>query len=94
MLFTSLIVQVVIIVTLEKLSVIYAQEQKNMLVVMKNCSHYSYKENQFRFNNDSFDKVVSSINSVQSNTKIIDSALDWKILLIKKALLINKRCRN
>ena len=94
MLFTSLIVQVVIIVTLEKLSVIYAQEQKNMLVVMKYCSHYSYKENQFRFNNDSFDKVVSSINSVQSNTKIIDSALDWNILLIKKALLINKRCRN
>ena len=35
MLFTSLIVQVVMIVTLEKLSVIYAQEQKNMLVVMK-----------------------------------------------------------
>ena len=35
MLFTSLIVHVVMIVTLEKLSVIYAQEQKNMLVVMK-----------------------------------------------------------
>ena len=35
MLFTSLIVQVVMIVTLEKLSVIYAQEPKNMLVVMK-----------------------------------------------------------
>ena len=35
MLFTSLIVQVVMIVTLEKLNVIYAQEQKNMLVVMK-----------------------------------------------------------
>ena len=35
MLFTSLIVQVVMIVTLEKLSVIYAQEQKNMLVMMK-----------------------------------------------------------
>ena len=35
MLFTSLIVQVVMIVTLEKLSVIYAQEQKNMLVVIK-----------------------------------------------------------
>ena len=35
MLFTSLIVQVVMIDTLEKLSVIYAQEQKNMLVVMK-----------------------------------------------------------
>ena len=35
MLFISLIVQVVIIVTLEKLNVIYAQGQKNMLVVMK-----------------------------------------------------------
>ena len=35
MLFASLIVQVIMIDTLEKLSVIYAQEQKNMLVVMK-----------------------------------------------------------
>ena len=35
MLFTSLIVQLVMIIALEKLSLIYAQEQKNMLVVMK-----------------------------------------------------------
>ena len=35
MFFTSLIVQFVMMVTLEKLSAIYAQEQKNMLVVMK-----------------------------------------------------------
>ena len=35
MLLTSFIVQVAIIVTLEKLSKIYAQEQKNMIVVMK-----------------------------------------------------------
>ena len=35
MLFTSLIVQVVMIVTLEKLNVTYAQEQKNTLVVIK-----------------------------------------------------------
>ena len=35
MLLTSFIVQVVIIVTLEKLSKIYAQEQKSMIVVMK-----------------------------------------------------------
>ena len=34
MLFTSLTVQVVMIVTLAKLKVIYAQEQKNMLVVI------------------------------------------------------------
>ena len=33
--FTSLIVQVVIIVTLEKPNAIYAQEQKNMSVVIK-----------------------------------------------------------
>ena len=73
------------IVTLEKLSVIYAQEQKNMLVVMKEvpfttllrtAATNSYIENQFRFNNDSFDKALFSINSVQSNTKTIDSALD------------------
>ena len=72
-------------VTLEKLSVIYAQEQKNMLVVMKEvpfttllrtAAINSYIENQFRFNNDSFDKALFSINSVQSNTKTIDSALD------------------
>ena len=35
MLFTCLIVQLVMIIALEKLSLIYAQEQKNMLVVMK-----------------------------------------------------------
>ena len=58
---------------------------------IKNCSYYSYIENQFRFNNDSFDKALFSINSVQSNTKIIDSALDWNILLIKEALLIKQK---
>ena len=98
MLFTSLIVQVVMIVTLEKLNVIYAQERKNMLAVMKEApfmtilrTYYSYFENLFRFNNDSFDKALLSINSVQSNTKIIDSALDWNILLIKEALLIKQK---
>ena len=35
MLFTTLIVHVVIIVKLEKLNVIYVQEQKSMLLVMK-----------------------------------------------------------
>ena len=35
MLFTSLIVQVVMLVTLTKLNVIYAQEQKNIPVVIK-----------------------------------------------------------
>ena len=54
------------IVTLEKLSVIYAQEQKNILVVMKEvpftnllrtAAINSYIENQFRFNNDSFDSI-------------------------------------
>ena len=58
---------------------------------IKNCSCYSYIENQFRFNNDSFDKALYSINSVQSNTKIIHSTLDWNILLIKEALLIKQK---
>ena len=35
MLFTSLIVQLVMIITLEKLNLIYAQEPKNMLLVIK-----------------------------------------------------------
>ena len=35
MLLTSFVAQVVIIVTLEKLRKIYAQEQKSMIVVMK-----------------------------------------------------------
>ena len=35
MLFTSLIVKVLMIGTLEKLSVTYVQEQKNMLLVIK-----------------------------------------------------------
>ena len=58
---------------------------------IKNCSYYSYIENQFRFNNDSFDNALLSINSVQSNTKIIDFALDWNILLIKEALFIKQK---
>ena len=58
---------------------------------IKNCGYYSYSENQFRFNNDSLDKALFSINSVQSNTKIIDSALDWNILFIKEVLLIKQK---
>ena len=58
---------------------------------VKNCSYYNYIENQFRFNNDSFDKALFSINSVQSNNKIIDSALDWNIFFIKEALLIAQK---
>ena len=55
------------------------------------CSYYSYIENLLHFNNDSFVKAVFTINSVQSNTKIIDSAHDWNILLIKEALLIKQK---
>ena len=36
-----------------------------------NCSYYGYIQNLFHFNNDSFDKILSSINLVQSNTKVI-----------------------
>ena len=43
---------------------------------INNCSYYSYIENLFCFNNDSFDKAIFSINSVQSSTKVIDSAHD------------------
>ena len=58
---------------------------------ISNCSYYSYTENLFRFNNDSFNKALFSINSVQSNTKVIDSAHDWNILLIKETLLIKQK---
>ena len=58
---------------------------------IKNCSYYSYIENLLRFNNDSFDKALFNINSVQSNTKIIHSALNWNILLIKEALLVKQK---
>ena len=58
---------------------------------IKNCSYYSYIENLLRFNNDSFDKALFSSNSLQSNTKIIDSTIDWNILLIKEALLIKQK---
>ena len=54
---------------------------------INNCS---YIEDLFRFNNDSFDKALFSINSVQSNTKVLDSVHDWNILLIKEALLIKE----
>ena len=43
---------------------------------INNCSYYSYIENLFRFNYDSFDKAIFSINSVQSSTKVINSAHD------------------
>ena len=58
---------------------------------IKNCSYYSYIENLFRFDNDSFHKALFSIHSVWSNTKIIESAFDWNILLIKEALLIKQK---
>ena len=55
------------------------------------CSYYRYIENLFRLNNDSFDKAIFSINSVQCNTKITGSAIDWNILLTKEALLIKQK---
>ena len=58
---------------------------------IKNCSHYSHIENLLCFNNNSFDKALFSINSVQSNTKILDSAIDWNILFIKEARLIKQK---
>ena len=54
-------------------------------------SYYSYIENLFLFNNDSFDKTLFTINSVQSNTKVIDSTHDWNVLLIEEALLIKQK---
>ena len=87
------------IVTMEKLNVIYAPEQKKMLVVIKKVSIttilttvvITVTENLFRFNNDLFDKALFSINSVQTNTKLIDSAHDGNILLIKEDLLIKQK---
>ena len=49
---------------------------------IKNCIYYSHIENLFRFSNDLFDKALFSINSVQSNTKVIDSTIDWNMLLL------------
>ena len=84
---------------MEKLNVIYAPEQKKMLVVIKKVSIttilttvvITVTENLFRFNNDLFDKALFSINSVQTNTKLIDSAHDGNILLIKEDLLIKQK---
>ena len=98
MLFTSLIVQVVMIVTLEKQCNLctrteeHARSDEGSAIYdhIKNCSCYSYIENLSCFNNDSFDKALFSIHSVQSNTKIIDSTFNWNILLIKEALLIKQ----
>ena len=87
------------IVTMEKLNVIYAPEQKKMLVVIKKVSIttilttvvITVTENLFRFNNDLFDKALFSINSVQTTTKLIDSAHDGNVLLIKEDLLIKQK---
>ena len=68
-----------------------SDEESAIYDPINNCSYYSYIENLFRFNNDSFDKAIFSINSVQSSTKVIDSAHDWNILLIKEALLIKQK---
>ena len=87
MLFTSLNVQFV--TRTEKHAC--SDEESYIYDHIKNCSYYSYIENLFRFNNYSFDKALFSINSARSDTKIIDSALDWNILLIKEALLIKQK---
>ena len=87
MLFISLIVQVV--TRTEKHAC--SDEGSDIYDHIKNYSYYSYIENLFHFNNDSFDKALFSINSVQSNTKIMDSTLDWNILLIKEVLMIKQK---
>ena len=68
----------------------YSEKESVIYDHITNYSYYSYIENLFRFNNDSFDKALFSINSVQSNTKVLDSVHDWNILLIKEALLIKQ----
>ena len=65
-------IQFVMIVTFVKLNIIYAQEQKNMPVVIKKVPFTTILTTAvitavlkiFRFNNDSFDKALLSINSV------------------------------
>ena len=58
---------------------------------INNCSYYIYIKNLFHLNSDLFDKALFSINSIQINTKIIDSTHDWHILLIKEAFLIKQK---
>ena len=58
---------------------------------INNCSYYIYIKNLFHLNSDLSDKALFSINSIQINTKIIDSTHDWHILLIKEAFLIKQK---
>ena len=93
MLFSSLIVM---IVPLEKLNVIYAQEQKNMPVVIKKVSFTTILTTAvitvtLKIYFVSIIIYLKSINSVQSNTKVIDSAHDLNILLVKETLLIKQK---
>ena len=53
-----------------------------------NCSYYGYIQNLFHFNNEPFNKTLFNIHSIQRNTKVLDSAHNWNISLIKEALLI------
>ena len=85
MLFSSLIVM---IVPLEKLNVIYAQEQKNMPVVIKKVLFTAILTTAvitvtLKIYFVSIIIYLKSINSVQSNTKVIDSAQFYRFIYFK-----------
>ena len=58
---------------------------------INNCIYDRYIQNLFRFDNDSIDKTLFNINSVKINTKVLDSAYNWNILLIREALFIKQK---
>ena len=58
---------------------------------LRTCTNYNHLKGLFSFENDSFNEIQFDTTEVQKNTEIIDSALNWNILLLKEALLTKQR---
>ena len=61
---------------------------KKIINHIYDCANYQYMKNLYCTGNKSFHPYAYDINSIQENTNIIDSAINWKTLLIKEMLHI------
>ena len=55
---------------------------------ISDCANYQYIKNLYCIENKSLDACTYNINSIQENTNIIDSAMNWNSLLVEVALQI------
>ena len=52
------------------------------------CEHYNHIVDSFRVDNNSFNMNKFNVSQIRNNATVIDKAINWNILLFKKAYMI------